>query len=245
MLGCVAVISAPAGLGPIIGAIDIGPGDRFFENSAAGLYDQWPVGMGFDYCYGFMRRSEHPADYDGRSRLWRFRHIWWCRTDAEPGSDRTDGTALSAVQLDCALFAARAALITGRNHHSTGIGIISEQSTGYPGYDSAIGVENATARGLADVPMGFTARLPGRPSEFPRSPYDVNPICLLSLAQYRPPIPLPIFGRPSPSSIRRLVDPMKADRTRCCSRVRRDANTPPLRHLPDGAPDPTANRHPK
>ena len=38
----------------------------------------------------------------------------------------------------------RAALITGRNHHSVGFGIISEQSTGFPGYDSVIGPENAT-----------------------------------------------------------------------------------------------------
>jgi arylsulfatase len=38
----------------------------------------------------------------------------------------------------------RAALITGRNHHSVGFGIISEQSTGYPGYDSVMGVDNAT-----------------------------------------------------------------------------------------------------
>jgi arylsulfatase len=38
----------------------------------------------------------------------------------------------------------RAALITGRNHHSVGFGIIAEQSTGYPGYDSVIGVDNAT-----------------------------------------------------------------------------------------------------
>src|SRR5262245_6685666 len=38
----------------------------------------------------------------------------------------------------------RAALITGRNHHSVGFGIISEQSTGYPGYDSVIGPESAT-----------------------------------------------------------------------------------------------------
>src|SRR5205814_10253874 len=29
----------------------------------------------------------------------------------------------------------RAALITGRNHHSAGFGVISEQATGYPGYD--------------------------------------------------------------------------------------------------------------
>ena len=38
----------------------------------------------------------------------------------------------------------RAALITGRNHHSVGFGVIAETSTGYPGYDSAIGPENAT-----------------------------------------------------------------------------------------------------
>ncbi len=38
----------------------------------------------------------------------------------------------------------RAALITGRNHHSVGFGVISELSTGYPGYDSIIGIENAT-----------------------------------------------------------------------------------------------------
>ena len=40
----------------------------------------------------------------------------------------------------------RAALITGRNHHSVGFGVITEQSTGYPGYDSIIGPENATDR---------------------------------------------------------------------------------------------------
>jgi arylsulfatase len=38
----------------------------------------------------------------------------------------------------------RAALITGRNHHSVGFGVIAEQATGYPGYDSVIGVDNAT-----------------------------------------------------------------------------------------------------
>src|SRR5438309_10253118 len=38
----------------------------------------------------------------------------------------------------------RAALITGRNHHSVGSGVIGELSTGYPGYDSIIGIENAT-----------------------------------------------------------------------------------------------------
>jgi arylsulfatase len=38
----------------------------------------------------------------------------------------------------------RAALITGRNHHSVGFGVISEQSSGFPGYNSIIGRDNAT-----------------------------------------------------------------------------------------------------
>jgi len=38
----------------------------------------------------------------------------------------------------------RAALITGRNHHSAGFGVISEQSTGFPGYNSIISEDKAT-----------------------------------------------------------------------------------------------------
>ncbi len=38
----------------------------------------------------------------------------------------------------------RAALITGRNHHSAGFGVISEQSTGFPGYNSIIEQDKAT-----------------------------------------------------------------------------------------------------
>jgi arylsulfatase len=38
----------------------------------------------------------------------------------------------------------RAALLTGRNHHSVGFGVISEQSTGFPGYNSIIDRDKAT-----------------------------------------------------------------------------------------------------
>jgi arylsulfatase A-like enzyme len=38
----------------------------------------------------------------------------------------------------------RAALITGRNHHSVGFGVISEQATGFPGYNSIITRDKAT-----------------------------------------------------------------------------------------------------
>jgi len=38
----------------------------------------------------------------------------------------------------------RAALITGRNHHSMGFGVVAEQATGYPGYDSIMTRDKAT-----------------------------------------------------------------------------------------------------
>ena len=38
----------------------------------------------------------------------------------------------------------RAAIITGRNHHSVGFGVISEQATGFPGYNSIITRDKAT-----------------------------------------------------------------------------------------------------
>jgi arylsulfatase len=45
----------------------------------------------------------------------------------------------------------RGALLTGRNHHSVGFGVISELATGFPGYNSVMGPEHATiARILKD-----------------------------------------------------------------------------------------------
>jgi arylsulfatase len=38
----------------------------------------------------------------------------------------------------------RAALITGRNHHVAGFGVVGEAATGFPGYDSIIRKENGT-----------------------------------------------------------------------------------------------------
>ena len=61
----------------------------------------------------------------------------------------------------------RAALITGRNHHSVGFGVITEQSTGYPGYNSVIGRENATVgkilqqNGYATAWIGKEHNTPG------------------------------------------------------------------------------------
>lgn len=67
-----------------------------------------------------------------------------------PALDRVANAGLRYTQFHSTALCSptRAALITGRNHHSVGFGVITEQSTGYPGYDSIIGPENAT---VADI----------------------------------------------------------------------------------------------
>jgi arylsulfatase A-like enzyme len=63
-----------------------------------------------------------------------------------PALDRIAKSGLRYTQFHSTALCSptRAALITGRNHHSVGSGVIGELSTGYPGYDSIIGPENAT-----------------------------------------------------------------------------------------------------
>ena len=63
-----------------------------------------------------------------------------------PASDRIAKAGLRYTEFNSTALCSptRAALITGRNHHSVGFGVITELSTGYPGYDSIIGPENAT-----------------------------------------------------------------------------------------------------
>jgi len=63
-----------------------------------------------------------------------------------PSMDRIAKAGLRYTQFHSTALCSptRAALITGRNHHSVGFGVIGEMSTGYPGYDSVIGPESAT-----------------------------------------------------------------------------------------------------
>ncbi len=63
-----------------------------------------------------------------------------------PALDRVAAAGLRFTEFHSTALCSptRAALITGRNHHEVGYGVIGELSTGYPGYDSIIGPENAT-----------------------------------------------------------------------------------------------------
>ena len=63
-----------------------------------------------------------------------------------PAMDRLAKAGLRYTQFHSTALCSptRAALITGRNHHSVGFGVIAEQATGYPGYDSIIDKNSAT-----------------------------------------------------------------------------------------------------
>jgi len=63
-----------------------------------------------------------------------------------PTMDQVAATGLRYTQFHSTALCSptRAALITGRNHHSTGFGVVSEGSTGFPGYDSVLPIDKAT-----------------------------------------------------------------------------------------------------
>jgi hypothetical protein len=63
-----------------------------------------------------------------------------------PALDRIAAAGLRYTQFHSTALCSptRAALITGRNHHSVGFGVITEISTGYPGYNSVITQDKAT-----------------------------------------------------------------------------------------------------
>ena len=63
-----------------------------------------------------------------------------------PNLDRIGKMGLRYTQFHSTALCSptRAALITGRNHHTAGFGVVSEIATGYPGYDSIIEKSHGT-----------------------------------------------------------------------------------------------------
>ncbi len=100
-----------------------------------------------------------------------------------PALDRIAKNGLRYTQFHSTALCSptRAALITGRNHHSSGFGVISEQSTGFPGYNSIIPKDKATiGRILRD--HGYSTSWFGKDHNTPTfaasqaGPFDLWPI---------------------------------------------------------------------
>ena len=89
-------------------------------------------------------RPEHPVDNDRRCRL--CARPTFGGVIPTPALDRVAANGLRYTNFHSTSLCSptRAALITGRNHHSAGFGVVAEQSTGFPGYNSIIGTDNAT-----------------------------------------------------------------------------------------------------
>ncbi len=77
----------------------------------------------------------------------------------------------------------RAALITGRNHHSVHTGCITEMATGYPGYDTLMGKDTATIGEMTRL-HGFNTAWFGKNHNVPdwqtsqAGPFDLWPTAL-------------------------------------------------------------------
>jgi arylsulfatase A-like enzyme len=91
-----------------------------------------------------------------------------------PALDRIAKAGLRYTQFHSTALCSptRAALITGRNHHSVGSGQIGELSTGYPGYNSIIGPDNATI-GMILKKNGYATSWFGKEHNTPSFQYSV------------------------------------------------------------------------
>ncbi len=91
-----------------------------------------------------------------------------------PALDRVAASGLRYTQFHSTALCSptRAALITGRNHHSVGYGVIGELSTGYPGYDSIIGPDDAS---IAEIlkENGYSTAWFGKDHNIPTYTYSV------------------------------------------------------------------------
>jgi arylsulfatase len=91
-----------------------------------------------------------------------------------PAMDKIAKTGLKFTQFNTTALCSptRAALITGRNHHEVGSGVITELSTGFPGYNAIIGRDTAT---IAEVlkQNGYSTSWFGKNHNVP--PWEASP----------------------------------------------------------------------
>ena len=92
-----------------------------------------------------------------------------------PALDRVASMGLRYTQFHSTALCSptRAALITGRNHHSTGFGVVSEQATGFPGYDSILGLDNASIGSILKY-NGYATSWFGKNHNTPAFQYSVS-----------------------------------------------------------------------
>ena len=99
-----------------------------------------------------------------------------------PNLDKLAANGLRYTQMHNAALCSptRAGLISGRNHHTMGYGVIAEVATGFPGYDAIIGPDRTTI-GRILLDNGYTTSWFGKDHNTPTwvqsevGPYDMWP----------------------------------------------------------------------
>jgi arylsulfatase A-like enzyme len=142
------------------------------------------------------------AHYDGRCRLRRAVHFGG--VIPTPTLDRiaAEGLRYTSFHSTGLCSPSRAAIITGRNHHSVGFGVVSEIATGFPGYDSIVPIDKSTigtilkANGYATAWFGEDHNTPSYQSS-QAGPFDQWPTRLSCR-----PIESSATGTPAPGTWR-------------------------------------------
>lgn len=88
--------------------------------------------------------AEYPLSHDRRCRLRRPFDFRWRHSDTNARSHRRQRLRYINFHTTAMCSPTRAAIITGRNHHSVGYGPIGEVATGFPGCNSIIPKDAAT-----------------------------------------------------------------------------------------------------
>ena len=89
-------------------------------------------------------RTEHPLDYDRRTGFGVTSTFGGVVPTPTLDQIAANGLGYTNFNSTALCSPTRAAIITGRNHHSMGFGVVAEQATGFPGYDSFMTRDKAT-----------------------------------------------------------------------------------------------------
>ena len=97
----------------------------------AGLDDQHDA-------FGAGRRPQRALGIDRRCRLWQSVDVWWPVSTPAMSRVADQGLRYNRFHVAALCSPTRAALLTGRNHHSVGFGSIGELPGPFPGYTASV-----------------------------------------------------------------------------------------------------------
>ena len=110
------------------------PPPRKFHGRIGTLYSDFPSGCA-GHAGGADWRSERASHSAGRRRLRPHQHFRGPVNTPTLQRLADEGLRYNRFHTTALCSPSRAALLTGRNHHSVHTGCITELSTGFPGYD--------------------------------------------------------------------------------------------------------------